>query len=145
MKNKSKLPFLECFLVLLGEVIVSLIVCLVYFIIQKFTYKVITGVALGTLVTVLNFLFLAISTNRIFDKAAKDRGTKEMTEEEIQEFNAEIPPIQQIELLKEELSTYDYIGVKIAMGVGTKEEYAEQIAYTETLRQQIRDLENQIK
>ena len=69
----------------------------------------------------------------------------EMTEEEIQEFNTKIPPIQQIELLKEELSTYDYIGVKIAMGVGNKEEYAEQIAYTETLRQQIRDLENQIK
>lgn len=69
----------------------------------------------------------------------------EMTEEEIQEFNAEIPPMQQIELLKEELSTYDYIGVKIAMGVGTKEEYAEQIAYTEKLRQQIRNLENQIK
>ena len=72
MKNKSKLPFLECLLVLLGEVIVSLIVCLVYFIIQKFTYKVVTGVLLGTLVTVLNFLFLAISTNRILDKAAAD-------------------------------------------------------------------------
>lgn len=43
--------------------------------------------------------------------------------------------------LKQELATYDYIGVKIAEGVATREEYAEQIAYTEQLRQQIRELE----
>ena len=48
---------------------------------------------------------------------------------------------QQISLLKKELLNYDYIGVKIAMGVATKEEYAEQIAYTETIREQIRQLE----
>lgn len=46
--------------------------------------------------------------------------------------------------LKQELATYDYIGVKIAMGVATKEEYAEKIAYTEQLREQIRVLENEI-
>lgn len=44
--------------------------------------------------------------------------------------------------LKKELEKYDYIGVKIAMGVATREEYAEQIAYTETIREQIRELEN---
>lgn len=43
--------------------------------------------------------------------------------------------------LKEELATYDYIGVKIAMGVATTKEYAEKIKYTEELRQKIRDLE----
>ena len=48
---------------------------------------------------------------------------------------------QKINLLKEELLQYDYIGVKIAMGVATKEEYAEPIAYTETIREQIRQLE----
>lgn len=48
---------------------------------------------------------------------------------------------QELQDLKQELSTFDYIGVKIAMGVATKEEYAEQIAYTETLRQRIRELE----
>lgn len=47
-----------------------------------------------------------------------------------------------INALKRELETYDYIGVKIAMGVATKKEYAEQIAYTETIREQIRQLEN---
>ena len=50
-----------------------------------------------------------------------------------------------IEMLKGELPQYDYIGVKIAMGVATKEEYAEEIAYTETLRNKIRELECQIK
>lgn len=47
--------------------------------------------------------------------------------------------------LKQELATYDYIGVKIAEGVTTREEYAEQIAYTEQLRQQIRELEKIFK
>ena len=49
---------------------------------------------------------------------------------------------EHINSLKQELATYDYIGVKLAMGVATKEEYAEQIAYTEKLREQIRELEN---
>lgn len=89
MKNKSKFPLLECALVLAGEIIVSLLVCLVYWIIGNFSYKVVTGVALGTTVMFLNFLFLAISTNRVFDKAEQERGSKEMTEEEIEAFVAE--------------------------------------------------------
>lgn len=47
----------------------------------------------------------------------------------------------EIEKLKRELATYDYIGVKISMGVSTREEYADEIAYTETLREKIRELE----
>ena len=56
-------------------------------------------------------------------------------------------PVPQIEIqaLKQELSNYDYIGVKIAMGVATVEEYQKQIAYTEKLRKQIRTLEEQIE
>lgn len=50
----------------------------------------------------------------------------------------------QIATIKKELSSYDYIGTKISMGVATKEEYAEQIAYTETLREKIRNLESQL-
>ena len=50
----------------------------------------------------------------------------------------------EIERLKQELSTYDYIGVKISMGVSTREEYAGKIAYTETLREKIRELENKL-
>lgn len=49
---------------------------------------------------------------------------------------------QEMSRLKAELTKYDYIGTKIAMGVATREEYVEQIAYTETIREQIRELEN---
>lgn len=47
--------------------------------------------------------------------------------------------------LKQELSTYDYIGIKISMGVATKDEYADKIAYTETLREKIRALESELE
>lgn len=50
-------------------------------------------------------------------------------------------PQAEIQMLKQELANYDYIGVKIAMGVATIEEYQEQIAYTEELRAKIRALE----
>ena len=54
-------------------------------------------------------------------------------------------PEDRINALKRELEKYDYIGVKIAMGVATKEEYAEQIAHTEEIREQIRQLESEVK
>lgn len=50
-------------------------------------------------------------------------------------------PLVEIWMLKQELANYDYIGVKIAMGVATKDDYKEQIAYTEELRAKIRALE----
>ena len=70
--------------------------------------------------------------------------TVEMTEAEIAELQVAVSPEVQIEQLKVELARYDYIGVKIAMGVATKEEYAEEIAHTEELRQQIRVLESEV-
>ena len=51
----------------------------------------------------------------------------------------------QLETLKEELSTYDYIGVKIAMGGATREEYKDKIEYTESLRIKIRKLESELE
>lgn len=62
------------------------------------------------------------------------------TEEELKRNKIE----SEINAIKQELSTYDYIGTKIAMGVATKEEYVEKIAYTETLREKIRELEKQL-
>ena len=50
-------------------------------------------------------------------------------------------PQAEIQMLKQELANYDYIGVKIAMGVATIDDYEEQIAYTEELRAKIRALE----
>ena len=73
--------------------------------------------------------------------------TVEMTEAEIAEVNAANGSLSaevQIEQLKVELARYDYIGVKLAMGVATKEEYAEEIAHTEVLRQRIRALESEV-
>ena len=42
--------------------------------------------------------------------------------------------------LKAELATYDYIGVKIATGVATKEDYSKEIEYCESIRKRIREL-----
>lgn len=88
MKNKN-LPLFETAFILLGELVVSLIVCLIYFAIGKFSYKVILGASLGTAVTVLNFLFLAITTSRAFDKALDARGTREMDDEDAEKFASE--------------------------------------------------------
>ena len=52
---------------------------------------------------------------------------------------------QQILTLKQELSQYDYIGTKLAMGVATKEDYADKIAHTEEIRKQIRILEGEVR
>ena len=87
--KKTKLPYYEIFTLLIGEIIASLIICSVYLLIDKFDYKVITGVCLGTAVTVLNFLYLSISTTRAVDKFLFLRGDKEMTEEENAAFVAE--------------------------------------------------------
>lgn len=64
-----------------------------------------------------------------------------LEEKEMEEYLNKQSKIVEIEALKQELSTYDYIGVKIAMGVATKEEYLNEIKYTEELRQKIRKLE----
>ena len=52
---------------------------------------------------------------------------------------------QEIARLKAELTQYDYIGTKLAMGVATKEDYADEIAHTEEIRKQIRILEGEVK
>ena len=70
--------------------------------------------------------------------------TVEMTEAEIAELQVAVSPEVQIEQLKVELARYDYIGVKLAMGVATNHLYAEEIAHTEVLRQQIRVLESEV-
>ena len=70
--------------------------------------------------------------------------TVEMTVEEIPAVGVGISAEMQIQALKDELAAYDYIGTKIAMGVATREQYVEEIAYTETLRQRIRTLESEV-
>ena len=87
--KKTKLPYYEIFSLLIGEIIVSLLICAIYLIIDKFDYKVVTGAALGTAVTVLNFLYLSVATTKAVDNFLMLRGDREMTEEENAAFVAE--------------------------------------------------------
>lgn len=50
----------------------------------------------------------------------------------------------EIEEIVNELSKYDYIGTKISTGCATIEQYSEQIAYCEGLREKIRQLEREV-
>ena len=88
MENKNS--FLkEWWIIVLGEIIVSALTVGVYFAIGKYTYKVLTGVILGSAVIILNFLFLCISVNKAIDNYMALRGDKEMTEEEAEKFAKE--------------------------------------------------------
>lgn len=91
--KKQNAALRESGFVLLGEAIVSLIIVAVYLVIKQFSeniviYKVITGVCLGSLVTVLNFLFLSLSTNSVIDRFLEARGNAEMSEEDADAFAA---------------------------------------------------------
>ena len=79
-------------IILVGEIIVSLVTAGVYVAVEAisgndaFTYKVITGLLLGTGVVVANYIFLSVSVNRAINKVMALRPEGEMTEEEIMEF-----------------------------------------------------------
>ncbi len=80
--KKEKLPIRQLLSLIIGEIIVSLAVCGIYFAIGRFSYKVISGVLLGSSVTVLNFTVLAIMTNRVLNSFLLERGNTEMSEED---------------------------------------------------------------
>ena len=86
--NEERIPRFELIFMIIGEIIVSLAICGVYLIIGKFSLSVPLGAALGSAVTVFNFVFLIISTNRTIDKIMAERGEGEMDEEEAAEFSA---------------------------------------------------------
>lgn len=72
-----------------------------------------------------------------------DLGTDEPTEESIAEAIANCEREEKnsrIISLKKKLAAYDYIGVKIATGVATIEDYKAEIAEAEELRKEIRTL-----
>ena len=80
--NKQKLPLRELLAILIGEILTSAVICGVYLIIKKFTYKVFLGVLLGSTVTLLNFLVLSIMTNRVINRFLEARGDEELSDEE---------------------------------------------------------------
>lgn len=64
----------------------------------------------------------------------------EFSETELEELDASGIEAK-IQERKDKLAEYDYIGIKIAMGVATQEDYSEEIAYTQQLRAEINDLQ----
>ena len=88
-KSNKALPFIEAGLVLAAEIVISAIVCAVFLLLDKFSYKVVTGAALGSLITVFNYLFLSITTGNAIDKMLAARGEGEMDEEEAAKFAKE--------------------------------------------------------
>lgn len=87
--QKKNLPLAEIVFLLVGELIVSLVMLGVYCVLDRYSYQVITGAALGSAVTVLNFLMLSLAVNRALDQAMAARGDGEMTDEEAEKFAAE--------------------------------------------------------
>lgn len=67
MNQEKNIPIRELLFIIGGELITSLVIIAVYLAIGKFDYTVVTGALLGSLVIILNFVFLTVSVNRAFD------------------------------------------------------------------------------
>lgn len=94
--QKKNLPLAEVTRLTIGEIIVSLIMIGIYCVLDRYSYRVVTGAALGSAVTILNFLMLSVAVNRALDQAMASRGDGNMTEEEAEKFAAEhMPQVQQ--------------------------------------------------
>lgn len=94
--QKKNLPLAEVTRLTIGEIIVSLIMIGIYCVLDRYSYRVVTGATLGSAVTILNFLMLSVAVNRALDQAMASRGDGNMTEEEAEKFAAEhMPQVQQ--------------------------------------------------
>lgn len=94
--QKKNLPLAEVTRLIIGEIIVSLIMIGIYCVLDRYSHRVVTGAALGSAVTILNFLMLSVAVNRALDQAMASRGDGNMTEEEAEKFAAEhMPQVQQ--------------------------------------------------
>ena len=93
MKNNEAIK--ELGLLSLGELVVSVITVLGYFLISlalesvEFSWRVVTGALLGVAVVVANHTFLIISVNRAVENYMALRGTREMSDEEAEQFARE--------------------------------------------------------
>lgn len=97
MKNKNLIPFKETAIIALGEAVVSALVIALFALFEllgftllgTFDHTVPLGALLGSLVVVLNFLFLSISTNNTIDKIMAERPEGEMDDEQAAKFAQE--------------------------------------------------------
>ena len=93
--NQGKIPKREIAALFIGEVIVSVAVCLIFLLLKSFDYKVVSGVVLGSAVTIFNFLLLCILINRALDKCLSLFTPEEQTA--AQEPNADVSENQPFE------------------------------------------------
>lgn len=84
--NTNKNSYIDTIYLGIGELVVSLIVVLVYIAIGLFDTTVLTGVLLGSIVTVVNFLILSYSVNKAVNQFMELRGDAEMNDEEAADF-----------------------------------------------------------
>ena len=85
-KGKDNALLFELGIIAFGELVVNLITVLVYALLDKINYTVFTGALLGTAVTILNFFILTLSVNNAINKYMALRGTKQMSDEEAEQF-----------------------------------------------------------
>ena len=90
METKNKLSvYIDTVWLALGEAVVAVLVSLVFLIFGKLNYTVPLGALLGGAVTVVNFLILSVSINRVINGYITERGNKEMDEEEAEKYAKE--------------------------------------------------------
>lgn len=95
MQNKTKLPLFEIAAMIIGEIITSALIILVFMIVNFIKgeplihYSVPVGALLGSAITVVNFLLLSVMTTRTINKALASRRDGEMTDEEAETFAKE--------------------------------------------------------
>ena len=92
--DKKKSPLRDITFMAIAECAVSLLVIIGFVIadvlsLTDFDYRVVTGVLLGVVVTLLNYIFLILSVDKAVNDFMALRGNKEMDDEEAEKFAAE--------------------------------------------------------
>ena len=102
----------------IGEAIVAALISVVFLLIGKFNYSVVTGAVLGGAVTVINFLILSVGINRAINKFVEERGEDEMDEEEADKYAKEHGMTVQNAMMKSYmLRMFLMIGALVLAGV----------------------------
>ena len=89
MESNKITNYIDSIYLAIGEAIISLIVILIYTALGLFDWTVISGVILGSIATIANFLILSYSVNKAINKFIELRGDKEMGNEEAEKFAKE--------------------------------------------------------
>ena len=84
--NENRVPVFELLFLIIGQLVISAVILLIYLIMDKLALSVLLGALLGSAITVFNFLFLIITTNRAIDRVLEERGEGEMSDEEAAAF-----------------------------------------------------------